>query len=115
MDLVDDLMSGDYVHHDPANPGLAGPNGYKQLVTKYRSAFSDLQHTIEDIVAEGDKVVIRFEWSGTHDGDLGGIAPTGIHTKGMGISIFRFSKGKIEECCDIWDALGLMQQLGVVA
>ena len=115
MDLVDDLMSSDYIHHDSANPDLIGPNGYKEIITKYRSAFSDLKHTIKDIVAEGDKVVIQFEWSGTHDGELEGIAPTGIYTKGMGISIFRFSEGRIEECCDIWDALSLMQQLGVIA
>jgi len=115
LNLVDYLMSSDYIHHDSANPDLIGPNGYKELVNKYRSAFSDLKHTIKDIVAEGDKVVVRFEWSGTHDGDLEGIAPTGTHTKGMGISIFRFSEVKIEECYDIWDALGLMQQLGVVA
>ena len=115
LDLVDDLISSDYTHYDSANPDLIGPNGYKELVTKYRNSFSDLKHIIKDIVAEEDKVVVRFEWSGTHDGYLEGIAPTGTHTKGMGISIFRFSEVKIEECWDIWDALGLMQQLGVVA
>ena len=116
LSVADEIVSSDYVHHDPANPsGCNGLEGFKQLVTKYRTAFPDLRLTIEDIFAEGDRVAVRWTWSGTHQGDLEGIAPTGKHTAGSGISIYRFSDGKIEEQWENWDTIGLMKQLGVVS
>ena len=116
LDVVDEIMAADYVHHDPANPDApGGPEGYKELVRKYRAAFSDLQLTVDELVAEGDAVTTRWSWSGTHDGELEGIAPTGVHTSGTGISINHFSDGKTTEAWIVWDALGLMRQLGVVS
>ena len=115
LSVADEIVSSDFVNHDPANPsGFNGPEGLKQLVTKYRTGFPDIRLTIEDMFAEGDRVAVRWTWSGTHQGDLEGIAPTGKHTAGSGISIHRFSDGKIEEHWENWDALGLMKQLGVV-
>lgn len=69
---------------------------------------------IEDIIAEGETVMARWSWRGTHKGDLSGIAPTKKHITISGISIARFANGKMVEGWSNWDALGLMQQLGVV-
>ena len=70
--------------------------------------------TVEDIIAEGETVVARWSCRGTHKGDLNGIAPTGKHVNMTGISIARFTNGKMSEGFVNWDALSLMQQLGVV-
>ena len=89
--------------------------GAKQFAADFRQAFPDLQTTIEDMVAEGDKVVIRFSARGTHQGeteDLG--PPTGNSFEVTGVTIKRFSDGKIVEDWTNFDALGMMQQLGLV-
>lgn len=114
LSVVDEIFASNYINHDTANPALSSPAGIKQLVTKYRSAFPDVRLTIDDQIAEGDKVVTRYTWSGTHKGNLEGIAATGKHATGAGIVVSRISGGKIQEEWTIWDALGLMQQLGVV-
>jgi steroid delta-isomerase-like uncharacterized protein len=79
----------------------------------YWQAFPDLTLTVEDIIAEGDKVVVRFIGRGTHQGDLGGIPAKGVKTEASGIEIYHFKDGKIIEVWEISDALGLMQQLGM--
>jgi steroid delta-isomerase-like uncharacterized protein len=114
LSLADEIFASNYVDHDPANPDVSGPEGFKLLVSKYRSAFPDLRLTVNDIFAEGDEVVVRWTWSGTHEGDLEGVPPTGKKMGGEGITISRFSGGKVEEDWANWDALGLMRQLGVV-
>jgi len=86
----------------------------KKRATLYRTAFPDLRLTIEDIIAEGETVMARWSCRGTHRGDLSGIAPTGKHFTISGVSIACFANGKMVEGWINWDALGLMQQLGVV-
>ena len=113
--LIDEFHSSNYVHHDVATPDLGkGPESAKKLVTLYRTAFPDINFTIDDIIAEGDKVALSWTNRATHKGELQGIAPTGKEISVTGIVIFRFSGGKIEESRVSWDALGLMKQLGVV-
>ncbi len=114
LSLVDEIFASNYVDHDPANPDVSGPGGFKLLVSKYRSAFPDLRLTVNDIFAEGDEVVVRWTWSGTHKGDLEGVPPTGKKMGGEEITISRLSGGKVEEDWANWDALDLMRQLGVV-
>ena len=80
----------------------------------YRMAFPDVHFTIDDLIAEGETVVIRWTVTGTHKGELQGIAPTGKHVTVTGMVMSRFAKGKVEEDWINFDALGLMQQLGVV-
>ena len=79
-----------------------------------RAAFPDLQYTVEDQIAEGDKVVTRYTASGTHRGELMSIVPTGSRVEITGISITRIEDGKIEEIWENYDALGMMRQLGVI-
>lgn len=115
FDVAKELIGPDYVGHDAALPEpTRGPEGVKQAVTGYRNAFPDLKVTIEDQIAEGDRVVTRWSARGTHEGDLWGIAPTGKQATVTGISIERIVGGKIVEGWTSWDTLGLMQQLGVV-
>ena len=114
METIDELTAPDFVSHDPANPEVRGPEGLKQLVSMYVNAFPDVQFTIEEQIAEGDKVVTRYTARGTHSGELQGIAPTGKMATVTGILINRIAEGKIAESWVNWDTLGLMQQLGVV-
>jgi predicted ester cyclase len=79
-----------------------------------RAAFPDIHETVEDIIAEGDTVVTRTTWRGTHQGALLGIAPTGKHVSVSGIDISRVASGKFVEHWQSADNLGLLQQLGVV-
>jgi steroid delta-isomerase-like uncharacterized protein len=113
--VVDELFAPAYAHHDPSSPDLGhGPEGEKRRATLYRSAFPDLRFTVEDVIADGDRVVARYSARGTHKGELNGIAPTGKQVNVSGVSIVRFANGKIVEGWANWDALGLMQQLGTV-
>jgi steroid delta-isomerase-like uncharacterized protein len=115
LETVDELIAPTFVNHDPSATGeLSGPDGMKQLVEGYRTAFPDLRVTIEDQLAEGDRVATRWTARGTHQGELMGIAATGKEATVTGLSIDRITDGKIVESWNNWDTLGLLQQLGVV-
>jgi len=112
--MVDELCAPNVVDHS-IPPGFpAGAAGVKQMATTYRSAFPDMRITIEDLIAEGDKVVARWSGTGTHRGELMGIPATGKRVTVTGIGIDRFAGGKIVEHWENFDQLGMMQQLGVV-
>jgi steroid delta-isomerase-like uncharacterized protein len=116
LELADELVTADYVGHDPASPELImGPEGVRRQAAGYRAAFPDMRLTIEDEIAEGDKVVTRWTGRGTHAGDFFGIAPTGKETTVTGVTIDRLIDGKIVESWTNWDTFGLLQQLGVIA
>jgi steroid delta-isomerase-like uncharacterized protein len=113
--VTDELIAPTYTHHDSSTPDVGrGPESEKKRVTLYRNAFPDIRFTVEDITAEGETVVARWSCRGTHKGELNGIAPTGKQFNITGVSIARFTNGKMSEGYVNWDALGLMQQLGVV-
>jgi steroid delta-isomerase-like uncharacterized protein len=115
LPLADELFASTYTHHDASTPDVGrGPESEKKRATLYRTAFPDLRLTIEDIIAEGETVMTRWSARGTHKGDLSGIAPTGKQFIISGVSIARIANGKMVEGWVNWDALGLMQQLGVV-
>lgn len=110
---ADELIAANFMNH--AAPGAPpGPASFKQLVTFYRSAFPDAQFTIEDVLADGDKVVMRNTFSGTHRGPFMGIAPTGRHVSQEQIHIVRVASGQVVEHWAVRDDLSLLQQLGVV-
>ena len=113
MPVADELIASTYVHHDSSTPDAGrGPDSEKKRVTLFRTAFPDLRLTIEDIIAEGENVTVRWTGRGTHKGDLNGIAPTGKPFTISGMSIARIANGKLIEGWVNWDALSLMQQLG---
>ena len=86
----------------------------KQIFAALRAGFPDFQTTIEDLIAEGDKVAGRISWQGTHKGELMGIPPTGKHVKVTEMQIYRMTNGKIVERWVESDVLGMMQQLGII-
>jgi steroid delta-isomerase-like uncharacterized protein len=114
--VADELFAQNYSHHDSSTPDVGrGPESEKKRVTLYRNAFPDIRFTIEDIISEGETVTARWSCHGTHKGDLNGIAATGKQVTISGISVARFTNGKMIEGWVNWDALGMMQQLGIVA
>jgi predicted ester cyclase len=116
FELIDELVALEAVQHDPALPAqlrdLRGPDGIKRTVTMYRTAFPDLRMTVDEAIASGDKVALRWHSEGTHRGELAGLAPTGVHGSVTGISIDRWQDGKVVEVWAEWDNLGLARQLG---
>jgi steroid delta-isomerase-like uncharacterized protein len=115
LDVVDELVAPDVVEHNPLFPGQGpGREGFRQTLNMVFSAFPDAQSTIEDLIAEGDTVVVRWTGRGTHRGEFMGIPPTNKQMTSAGIDIIRYEGGKRVETWRQWDALGVMQQLGVV-
>ena len=116
--VVDAMCPPGYVGHNPHHPlkdQPAGPEEVKEHVVRMlRTAFPDLQQSIEDMIAEGDKVVVRSTFRGTHQGPFAGIAPTGKRLSMTAIEIFRVKDGKIPEHWINADYLGAMQQLGAI-
>jgi len=108
------LVAVDFVGHFPGQPPIEGLEAYRQFGSLYFSAFPDLQIIPEDLIAEGDKVTMRYGWRATHKGELMGIPATGKQVITSGISILRVANGKIAEQWDSFDNLGMLQQLGVI-
>jgi steroid delta-isomerase-like uncharacterized protein len=116
LDVADEIYTSDFVDHDLVLPQeMNGPEEMKEYVGMYRSAFPDLRVTLEDQVAEGDKVVNRWTARGTHRGEYMGVAPTGEEVTFVGMHISRVKEGKIAENWEIYDALSLVRQISAVS
>ena len=111
--VLDEVDASDFVVHN-ASTTMQGLEAFKQFLSLYLTAFSEARFTIEDLIAEGDRVVARHTFRGIHTGDLMGIAPTGKQVTTTGVTITRFANGKGVELWGNSDDLGLLQQLGVV-
>jgi steroid delta-isomerase-like uncharacterized protein len=114
LDVIDEVIADDFVGQSPTDGEFRGPDGFRQLVERYRTAFSDVEMRIDSLVAEADTVATHWTARGTHTGELMGIAPTGREVTVEGIQIDRVRDGKIVESHGLFDALGLLQQLGAV-
>jgi steroid delta-isomerase-like uncharacterized protein len=112
-ELAEDLVTDDYVSHGPQAPPADGPDGVRERVGLYQESV-DGHWNIEDLMSVGDRVVARWIGTGTHRGELMGIEATGNSIEVEAISIFRMADGKIAEEWTVWDALGLLQQVGAV-
>ena len=113
-DLIDEICSAEFVNHS-ASPGLpADREGIKILTTMFKGAFPDSYFTVEDMIAEGDKVVTRKTFHGTHEGEFMGIPPSGRTVNVSLIDVVRISDGQVVEHWSVGDNLGMMQQLGVI-
>ena len=110
LGLLDELVSPDYV----GPQGSRGPAGFKETVVGLRTAFPDIHYTIEDIVAEDDKVAVRWTWSGTHQAGFRSFGPTGTAVSNTGAGIFRLTAGTIVAAALETDRLGFLQQVGAV-
>ena len=109
--VADELYSTDYVCHFVVGPEWKGLDGIKGAVTRHRASFPDWNESVDDIIAEGDKVVIRFTSTGTQRGEFQGIAPTGTKVSIQEVAIYRVTRGKIVEQWGLPDLRGLMEQL----
>ena len=116
-DAISEMFAADGIAHglsdDGGNP-LCGPEGFKEFHAKFRSAFPDIVVTIEDMVAEGDKVAARCSVRGKHTGDSLGFAATNAPVEFTGISIIRIKDDKIVEGWNNFDFMRMNQQLGVL-
>jgi steroid delta-isomerase-like uncharacterized protein len=110
MAVMDRLVAFDYV----GPQGDKGPDAFKRTIAVLRTAFPDIHYAIDDVVAEGDRVAVRWRWSGTHKGQYRAFAATGKSFSNTGAAIFRFRDGKIVAAAIETDRLGFLQQLEVV-
>lgn len=112
--VADEVLAPDFVMH-LGFPGMPDPldrEGLKGVVAMFHAHFTGLQHTIEDVIAEGDTVVFRWSGDATHTADLMGIPAKGTRVTATGITIFRVRDRRIVEMWEMLDAAGMMQQLG---
>lgn len=114
MDRADDLVEEDFVELDPLPGQRQGREGLKEVLGMMRAAFPDIHWVVEEMVAEGDTVVTRFTWTGTHRGTILGVPATGRSVSVKGVVIDQLSGGKMSKSRILMDSLGLMQQLGVI-
>ena len=113
-DLIDEVYASDVVWHEPDGEDIHGTEEAKQFVSLYKTAFPDFNVTVEDVVAERDRVVTRVTLRGTHQGETEEFGPpTGRQVEGTLITISRIEGGKIVEDWDAYDNLSLLQQLGL--
>ena len=116
--VASEIFASDFVYHEPASisPGGRGGEAMAQEAANYYRAMSDAQWVVHDVIAgENDMVTVRWTGRGTHDGNLAGmIPPTGKQVSVEALTLFRIKGDKIAELWDCWDALGLLQQVGVI-
>jgi steroid delta-isomerase-like uncharacterized protein len=114
-DVIDEYVAPGYVGHDPAEPEpIRGIEGFKANVQKYMDGFTGARITIDDQIAEGEKVATRWTGHGTHTGEIAGISPTGKEVTVTGITIARIEGGKLIEDHTSWDTLGMLAQIGAI-
>jgi predicted ester cyclase len=111
---IDDFYGKSLVFHGAPSTGATvhGPEGYRQIVSTYRTAFPDGRFTFDDEIGEGDLLAVHWTYRATHTGVLSGIAPTGRKIVNPGVSILRFAGGKIVEERAIWDERHVYKSLG---
>jgi predicted ester cyclase len=114
IDQVDEFFAPDYVEHSAPPGAPPGVETIKMVFRMFRNAFPDVEFTIVDLVAEGDKLATFVRGHGTHEGEFMGVSPTGTEATWNAFGINRYADGKIAEHWGVPDLMGLMQQLGAV-
>jgi steroid delta-isomerase-like uncharacterized protein len=114
LSVIDQLYAPNFIQHEPPPEMVSSSEALKKYVNTYLTAFPDLHFTVDDLVAEGDKVVWRFTSKGTHQGTFMGLPPTGKTSIVTGMVLFRLENSRIVEAYVNIDALGLLQQIGII-
>ena len=115
LDIVAEALADDYLDH-LAGPGAPrGPEVFRGFVIAFRATLPDVEVTVEDLIAEGDRVALRVTWRGTQLGPLGNVPATGLAVAFVGYHVYRIEDGKLAEHWGLQDDLGLLLQLGVIA
>ena len=115
LEVLDEITASDIIHHAGTFPDGIGTNAVKSVLGALLTGFPDLRHTIEQVIAKDDTVVIRWQAEGTNDGEFQGHAPTGKTATWTGVNIYRFECGLIAEEWSEGDGLGRLMQLGLIA
>jgi len=113
VEVIDEIISNDCIIHDSSGE-FAGPEGYRQFHGMFNAAFSNIHFAIEDQLAQGDLVVTRWLNTATHTDELMGVPASGSETVSAGMTVSRHAEGKIVEQWNVWDMLGLLQQIGAI-
>lgn len=113
--VIDEIAAEDIIHHAGSFPDGVGPDAVKRALGALLAGFPDLRQTVEDVIAEDDKVVTRWTTEGTHEGEFQGFQPTGKRVSWAGINIFRFECGKIAEEWTELDGVGRLAQIEAAA
>jgi predicted ester cyclase len=108
--ILADLIAPEFALPD----GTRGPAAFASNVTALRAGFPDIRFTIEQFVAEGDRVAVRWTWTGTHTGTFRGFAATGVVAHDTGLVLYTFANGKVVNAIVETDRLGVLQQIGVI-
>lgn len=114
MAAIDEIVAAEYVQHIPPLADQQGIDALKQFLVALRAAFPDGRYTEDDLIEEGDKVLQRWTFRGTHMGEFMGVAATGSPTEITGTTMLRIAQGKVAEFWGQWDSLGWMQRVGAV-
>ena len=113
-DVVDELFAEDFVNHSQPPNLPQGREGFKALTSMYKSAFPNMSMVLEDLLADGDRVIVRWVSTGKHEGEFNGIPATGKEVRVTGIGIDRIAGGKVAESWGEFDLAGLLMQIGAV-
>ena len=113
LEIADAILTADHVYHDPQIPNVVGPKAMADTIAVYQNGVEGHWH-IEEMVAEGDRVVTRWTGTGKHTGNVMGLPPTGKSVNVAAITVQRVVNGKIAETWTVWDTLGFLQQLGAI-
>jgi steroid delta-isomerase-like uncharacterized protein len=111
---LEQLIAPNYVYHGTGGFEAKGPNGARDVIDMFRKAFPDLHLAVDDLVDAGNKVAVRWTGTGTHNGPLMNIQPTGKKVSITGLIILRLSRGKVVEEWERFEELQMLKQLGVV-
>lgn len=117
VDVLEEVLAEDFVAHAPSEPGHGAETQDRERlaeeIERNREAFPDMTFTVEELIAEGDSVAVRWSARGTHQGELMGLEPTDKEISLKGMNFLHVKDGKIAEDWVLWDSLGMMQQLGL--
>ena len=113
LGIVDDILAPDVLFHGSLGVAVEGVEGFRRYVQLVRDVFPDFHNTIEDLIAEDDRVAARLRYTGTHSGPLFGIAPTGKRIEYAGLALFHIKDDRIVSGFVLGDLNGLMRQLGL--
>jgi steroid delta-isomerase-like uncharacterized protein len=115
VDLAKEIVAPDFIENEQLPPGMPqGREGVEMITTMLHTGLPDFSATIEDIIAEDDRVMVRMTWSGTQTGEFMGLPPSGKAMSVAIIDIFRLAEGTIVEHWGVMDMMGMMQQLGAM-
>lgn len=115
LNLIDELVTPDYVEHDPVLPDpIQGPEALKETIAMFREGTPDLTKAVDETYVDDDTVILPYTATGTHEGPIMGIEPTGREIEVKGIFVYSVEEGRLAKGTDMWDAFGLLAQIGAL-